>query len=67
MMSQPQSIYQKVIDKTKGLAFQAQFLAQSIDKRLNAQSAVKAPSEVSKGFPPQPVCMCIIGCIQWNL
>jgi translation initiation factor 3 subunit E len=54
MMSQPQSIYQKVIDKTKGLAFQAQFLAQSIDKRLKAQIA-KAQSEISKGFPPLPV------------
>ena len=49
MMSQPQSIYQKVIDKTKGLAFQAQFLAQSIDKRLTAQATV------SKGLPPTPV------------
>ena len=47
MMSQPQSIYQRVIDKTKGLAFQAQFLAQSIDKRLNAQP---------KPVPVQPVC-----------
>ena len=53
MMSQPQSIYQKVIDKTKGLEFQAQFLAQSIDKRLAAQATV------SKGIPPQPVYMCI--------
>ena len=51
MMSQPQSIYQKVIDKTKGLAFQAQFLAQSIDKRLAAQE------NVSKIIPPQPVCV----------
>ena len=49
MMSQPQSIYQKVIDKTKGLAFQAQFLAQSIDKRLTAQATI------SKGLPPTPV------------
>ena len=40
MMSQPQSVYQKVIDKTKGLAFQSQFIAQSIDKRLSAQAAI---------------------------
>ena len=52
MMTQPQSIYQRVIDKTKGLAFQAQFLAQSIDKRLSAQATMSKPllPSVSKEY-----------------
>ena len=32
MNPQPQSIYQRVIDRTKSIGFQTQFLAQSIDK-----------------------------------
>ena len=54
MMTQPQSIYQRVIDKTKGLAFQAQFLDQSIDKRLQL-----AQSVMSKTLAPQAVCQCV--------
>ena len=37
MNTQPQSIYQRVIDKTKSVAFQTQFIAQSIEKRLELQ------------------------------
>ena len=33
MNTQPQSVYQRVIDKTKGLAFQSQFIAQNIEKK----------------------------------
>lgn len=39
MNTQPQSIYQRVIDKTKSVAFQTQFIAQSIEKRLELQRA----------------------------
>ena len=39
MNTQPPSIYQRVIDKTKALAFQSQFIAQNIDKRLSSQAA----------------------------
>ena len=52
MMSQPQSIYQRVIDKTKGLAFQAQFLAQSIEKRLQAQAITTSKT------PPPSLAVC---------
>lgn len=48
MNTQPQAIYQRVIDKTKALAFQSQFLAQNIDKRLAAQAAAVKP-----GMPQQ--------------
>ncbi|KAL5456996.1 hypothetical protein EMCRGX_G034227 [Ephydatia muelleri] len=43
MATQPQSIYQRVIDKTKSLAFQSQFLAQNIEKRLHAQTTQLVP------------------------
>lgn len=33
MNTQSPSFYQRVIDKTKGLAFQSQFIAQNVDKR----------------------------------
>ena len=36
MNTQPQSVYQRVIDKTKGLAFQSQFIAQNIEKKRAA-------------------------------
>ena len=36
MNTQPQSLYQRVIDKTKALAFQSQFIAQNIDKKRAA-------------------------------
>ncbi len=36
MNTQPPSFYQRVIDKTKGLAFQSQFIAQNIDKKKSA-------------------------------
>ena len=36
MNTQPPSFYQRVIDKTKGLAFQSQFIAQNIDKKKAA-------------------------------
>ena len=42
MNTQPPSIYQRVIDKTKVLAFQSQFIAQNIDKRLSSQAAIAA-------------------------
>ena len=48
MMSQPTSIYQRVIDKTKSLAFQSQFLAQNIDKRLSQK--IGMVSQQNKGF-----------------
>jgi translation initiation factor 3 subunit E len=32
MNPQPQSVYQRVIDKTKSIGFQTQFLSQSTDK-----------------------------------
>ena len=51
MNTQPPSIYQRVIDKTKALAFQSQFIAQNIDKRLSTHTAVvpiPAPVIVSK-------------------
>ena len=37
MTAQPQSIYQRVIDKTKPVAFQGQLIAQSVEKRLEMQ------------------------------
>ena len=39
MNTQPQSVYQRVIDKTKGLAFQSQFIAQNIEKKKAALAA----------------------------
>lgn len=39
MSPQPQSIYQKVIDRTKSIGFQTQFLAQNVEKMLSAHSA----------------------------
>jgi len=42
MNTQPPSIYQHVIDKTKVLAFQSQFIARNIDKRLSSQAAMAA-------------------------
>lgn len=36
MNTQPQSVYQRVIDKTKSLAFQSQFIAQNIEKKRAA-------------------------------
>lgn len=36
MNTQPQSVYQRVIDKTKALAFQSQFIAQNIEKKRAA-------------------------------
>ena len=38
MNPQPQSIYQKVIDRTKSIGFQTQFLAQNVEKVLAANS-----------------------------
>lgn len=46
MNTQTQSIYQRVIDKTKSLAFQSQFMAQSIQKRLAQQAAPAHPGVV---------------------
>ena len=48
MNTQPPSIYQRVIDKTKALAFQSQFIAQNIDKRLSTHTAAMAAA------PPIP-------------
>ena len=48
MNTQPQSVYQRVIDKTKGLAFQSQFIAQSIEKK-RAALAAEVRSNVSFG------------------
>ena len=42
MNTQPPSIYQRVIDKTKALAFQSQFIAQKIDKKLSSRAAMAA-------------------------
>ena len=50
MNTQPPSIYQRVIDKTKALAFQSQFIAQNIDKRLSAHTAAIAAAPI-----PTPV------------
>ena len=36
MNTQPQSVYQRVIDKTKALAFQSQFIAQNVEKKRAA-------------------------------
>ena len=38
MNTQSPSLYQRVIDKTKGLAFQSQFIAQNVDKKKIALS-----------------------------
>ena len=38
MNTQTPSLYQRVIDKTKGLAFQSQFIAQNVDKKRAALS-----------------------------
>ena len=40
MNPQPQSIYQKVIDRTKSIGFQTQFLAQNVEKVLAANSTI---------------------------
>ena len=50
MNTQPPSIYQRVIDKTKALAFQSQFIAQNIDKRLSTHTAAMAAAPI-----PAPV------------
>ena len=50
MNTQPPSIYQRVIDKTKALAFQSQFIAQNIDKRLSAHTAAMTAAPI-----PTPV------------
>ena len=50
MNTQPPSIYQRVIDKTKALAFQSQFIAQNIDKRLSTHTAAMAAPPI-----PAPV------------
>ena len=47
MNTQAPSIYQRVIDKTKALAFQSQFLAQSIEKKLAPQAAPAYPGMVN--------------------
>lgn len=39
MNPQPQSIYQRVIDRTKSIGFQTQFLAQCIEKVTIANEA----------------------------
>ena len=39
MNPQPQSIYQRVIDRTKSIGFQTQFLAQNVEKMLIANSS----------------------------
>lgn len=40
MNTQTTSLYQRVIDKTKGLAFQSQFIAQNIAKKKATAAAV---------------------------
>ena len=37
MAAQSQSVYQRVIDKTKPVAFQSQLISQSVEKRLESQ------------------------------
>ena len=39
MNTQPQSVYQRVIDKSKALAFQSQFIAQNIEKKRASLAA----------------------------
>lgn len=46
MNTQTTSLYQRVIDKTKSLAFQTQFVAQNIDKK-KATLASMFPGGVS--------------------
>jgi len=56
MNTQPPSFYQRVIDKTKGLAFQSQFIAQNIDKK----KAALYPGTVSKAeFVGANVIVCL--------
>ena len=45
MNPQPQSIYQRVIDRTKSIGFQTQFLAQSIDKVAIATNNASGASQ----------------------
>ena len=47
MNPQPQSIYQKVIDRTKSIGFQTQFLAQNVEKMLAASSSGYTNKQVS--------------------
>lgn len=42
MNTQPPSLYQRVIDKTKALAFQSQFIAQNIEKKVQAAQVAAA-------------------------
>ena len=42
MNTQTTSLYQRVIDKTKTLAFQSQFVAQNIDKKKAAEALALA-------------------------
>ena len=43
MNTQSPSFYQRVIDKTKGLAFQSQFIAQNVDKRKATVLSMTGP------------------------
>ena len=47
MNTQSPSFYQRVIDKTKGLAFQSQFIAQNVDKRKAALMQANPNASVS--------------------
>lgn len=49
MNTQSPSFYQRVIDKTKGLAFQSQFIAQNVDKRRAALMQANPNAMVSEG------------------
>ena len=46
MNTQSPSFYQRVIDKTKGLAFQSQFIAQNVDKRKAVVMSMANPGAV---------------------
>ena len=47
MNPQPQSIYQRVIDKTKTLGFQSQFMAQTIEKLISSSQSHVGSAGVS--------------------
>lgn len=49
MAAQSQSVYQRVIDKTKPVAFQSQLISQSVEKRLESQ---RQQQRQAKLFPP---------------
>ena len=59
MNTQPPSLYQRVIDKTKALAFQSQFIAQNIEKKVQAAQVAAAATAAA----PTVSCVHVQSCM----